>query len=457
MALLGLNAALLWGLARAMGLPRGAATVSSLLYAVSFAQLEATLSPARNERLGAVSAALVSLTLYFIGIGRFPRLARTAGLLLLLTGLLAFIAQVPNGRPIPILLQGVTPFVAAVSSSLDPFQAALGMDSTQAGYRIPSRMAIWSVGVAGLLAVHFGSVCRRRQKGSLLAFVGVYFLGAGAESFLFIWPVVALAFGAALVALVGRFRTIVSIGRRGASRLLLGGILLALCLPNLLAVRVARFRGQLANGFSDYAELKARQEDFFTPLFRQGISALKQGQEGAPDLLRKAVRNRPFLLQYLLGPCRLSDLRWITGPQDLRGWLRQVGEKRASGAGRLSPTDRRVLQEMQQEVSDYALCLFCISYLEQRAGRLEESRRWLSQVRFLERDPERLASWIGGLQEVRGDPSLSGFVVNVRDPLYLQDPLPWRTDDYGFGRFLIRMITGWDVGSSWDRQTGFRL
>lgn len=241
-------------------------------------------------------------------------------------------------------------------------------------------------------------------------------------------------------------------------RWVLWGVLLVLCLPDLLAVRVSILRGKLAREFSSYDELKSQQEDPFTPLFQQGISALQAGrEEEALGLLRRAAQTRPFLLRYLLGPCRLSDLRWITGPRDLRGWIREIGSKRLRVAGALTARDRETLEGLQQEIADYALCLFSLAHLKHRAGRSEESCAWLSQIRTLERNPQRAAWWLGSLPAVRRNPGMEESLAQLADPQCFRDPVPWRLEDYGFGRFLVRLWLGWDISIGREKDSRVRL
>lgn len=467
-----LNVGLLWGLARTLGLSRCAATAASLLYACFFAHFGAIFFPTGEGHLIAVSAAISSLWLYLRFSGALPRLARLLGAAFLFGGVLTFVVAAPDRRPFALLLQAVTPFVAAVSSFLQPFQAALEMDSTCAQYLIPAQMGVWSLGLAGLVSAHFWAALKGKGRSACFVLLGGYLFSVAAlsrttpprgpsvlpsESFVLISPLFAIAFAVALMGVVDRIQAVCRMSR-GARAALLSGILLALCLPNVLAVRVGQLRGRLASNFASYHELKARQVDSFTPLLRQGIAEMKRGREAeALDLLRRAAATRPFLLRYLLGRCRFSDLRWITGPSGLRSWIRQVGEERVRAAGLLTPEDRGILQGIGQEMSDYALCLFGISTLERRAGHLEESAHWLSQMRYLERSPERIVAWVGGLAPVRGDPALEESVARLADPNGLPDPLPWRMDDYGFGRFLVRLWVGRDIRSAWDQQMGVAI
>jgi hypothetical protein len=43
------------------------------------------------------------------------------------------------------------------------------------------------------------------------------------------------------------------------------------------------------------------------------------------------------------------------------------------------------------------------------------------------------------------------FLETLKDPAAFGDPLPWQKDDYGFGRFIVRLISGLDIRSHYDR------
>jgi len=199
---------------------------------------------------------------------------------------------------------------------------------------------------------------------------------------------------------------------------------------------------------------EGQRADAFGRLMEEGVSQMVTGQGNrAIGFFERAVQARPFLLNYCLSPgLRLEDIRWLTGGQEFREWLRKVHARWRTKTEKFEST-RSV---MEQELSEYALCLFYLSYLEAQEGREERSRYWLSQIYYLEQDPERLISWISQVPVVKANEEMGRFVGCFRDGAIFDTPLPWRKDDYGFERFLARLLLQWDVLSKWDVRAGVR-
>jgi len=165
------------------------------------------------------------------------------------------------------------------------------------------------------------------------------------------------------------------------------------------------------------------------------------------------VEQRPFLLRYLLGGCRLSDVRWMTGGRGVREWLDEVEWKYRNWSAAPVEKWEHIRGVMGQELLDYAVCLYGLSYIENRLGHKDQARRWFSQLYFLEKDPGRLRMWLETDERIRGRKSLSDYLETLKVPGMFGDPLPWQKDDYGFGRFMARLISGWDVRSRFDRMS----
>ena len=442
-----LSAVLVYGVARALELSRWAAFWSGIVYLTSFVHFQALLGSQAGRDLQAAS---LFLALVLIGLKPVPERP------LFWASVLFSVAAVIHGG-----LAAFSPFVTAVASFLQPVQSALTMDPAQAGYPIPPQVAVWSILFSVLFAVSFWHAVKiwNRKWAVLLAwylFCVVYFLEHAfqlrqvlpSRAFLFLSPIFSVVFAGGLITLLERVQKNSGMSRR-AGRAITAVIFTVLCLANLAAVPVVLFRGKLANSILMYRDLRPAADDF-DRLLGQGISGFRLGREReARDLLEQAVRERPFLLRHLLGRCRLEDSRWVTGPLGLRGFLRRIQAEQA--------TPKPVFEVLQKEIADYAVGLLCISYLEMKGSRVDSGRTWLSQLRYLERDPERLADWVGSLPFVRGDPALAEFSGRLRDPSFLEDPIPWRKDDYGFGRFVVRLMTGWNIQSAWDKQAGVKL
>jgi hypothetical protein len=133
----------------------------------------------------------------------------------------------------------------------------------------------------------------------------------------------------------------------------------------------------------------------------------------------------------------------------MREWIHQVG-RGWSGYKTQVPKQEHVQTILNRELSDYILCFFFTAYLRYQQGDMEASRRVLSQIWFLERNPQALSSWIGSLPVVAEDPSMMEFLQTVKDPAVFHDPIPWRRDDFGVGRFLLRLLFHRDIRSNWE-------
>lgn len=466
-------------------------------------------------------------------------------------------------RQLLLAYNACVPLASVLSSFLDPFRVAMGIPAGESYYYTPPQLSPVSLIGAILLAAVFAGKFVTERWERMLLFVwyllclGYLLLHHHAASvmpfqipsryFVYITPIFSMLAAAVACYAADRFSQIVRNERRAANGVL-SVVLIALLVPNLLAIRVALFRGCLTNSYLVYDDLRlarliredwvrnggaaaaaeilvvenavptlfskmgwSRPVDYnrighenfrrflgeafrdrsmrtirinegssppgailyqveaerildsqgrsiepFSVLLGEALLRMGKGeQESARDLLRKAARERPFLLNYVLGRnLRLADLFWITDGEDFLDLFEHIsGRARIWG---VAPTEkvRRTAELVEAELSRYALCLLCLSYLEQKAGHAEESRFWFSQIWFIEREPEVLIRWLGRIPEVRSLDSLRTFLEKARDPLFFREPLVWKKEDYAFGRFLIRLVFHRDIRSSWDNRSG---
>ena len=454
----------------------------------------------------------------------------------------------------------LVPFSTILASFLDPFRAALSMDPVECYYYLPANLSPFVLGAALFLGGAFWRlfVSRDRKWGLLFIWYGlclVYLLlhkhvassmpfRTQSRYFVYLTPL----FSIVIAGLAGR--TADWLERKGwKPRRVEGGLWLALLLlavPNLLAIRVALFRGRLVNSYLVYDDLRTARlvrddlagngllgsvqpkdlyiqnavpllfpkfqwdppvdytqigQDFlrrflgeelrdrrmrsarinenpaglpaekvyrlegnrildsggrsiepFGRTLDKALARLKRGEPGpAGALFERAVSERPFLLNYLLGPgMRLSDSTWITGGDDLRGYCEQIRGRNQRWGVRPVEKVQRTSELIDRELSEYLLCLFCLSYLEDQAGHPDRSRFWFSQIGFIEREPEALFGRLSRIPEIRASSSLQAFAEKARDPLFFQEPLVGKKEDYAFGRFLVRLVLHRDIRSKWD-------
>lgn len=490
---------------------------------------------------------------------RSARLALMGGAAFLWVGLM-----LRDKRQILFAYNALIPLSTLLGSFWDPFRTAMGMPSVESYHYVPPYVSGFSLISVVLLAAAFFRLFVRKQKALALLFVWyglclIYLLlhhhaassmpiQLPARYFIYLTPIFSMIVAALACEAANRWRQSGSGKKRGMRTGVLWGFLLLLGVPNLLAIRVAMFRGRLTNSYLIYDDLRlarlvrddwarsgreastkpvdlyiqnvvptlfpkikwSRPVDYtrighenfrmllreelrglsiervhlneqppagsqaktyrveagrildergrsiepFSQMLGEANARMREGNEqDALDLYKKAVLERPFLLNYVLARhLRLADLFWVTGGRDFRDFFAYIrGRNQIWG---VAPVEKaqRTSDVIQKELSNYALCLFCVASLEYQAGHLQESRFWLSQVGFLENDPEILAGWLEQIPEIRSSAALQGFLEKIRDPFFFREPLIGKKEDYAFGRFLVRLLLHRDIRSKWDNR-----
>ncbi len=182
-----------------------------------------------------------------------------------------FLFPLRDRRQVLFVYNALVPFASVVASFLDPIGTALRMDSAMQYYVIPARVSGFALALTVLCLVFFWRLFVRSQPrfwillvwyAVCLAFVflhphvgSAFPLQLVSRYFIYFTPVVAWIVPGVLFALLGASGG-PSPGRRTARRLVLGGLLLALCGANLAAIRVAVFRGKFFNTYGIYDDLR---------------------------------------------------------------------------------------------------------------------------------------------------------------------------------------------------------
>lgn len=371
-------------------------------------------------------------------------------------------------RQLLLPYNGLVPWTALWASFLDPFRSALGTDSTLPYHYLTAQISLLSLTLSVAGAVLFLKVFAAKEKGLrllpvwyavcliyILNYYSSYPVRIPSRYFIYLSPVFAWVFCAAGWWLLDRAGERAGWSVSGRKWIWVLG-LAALCLANLLAVRLELFRGRFANSYSAYTDLRpalgvGEESGHYAAA---GFRKLElQDPQGALEEFGKGVERRPFLLRYLLGDCRLSDARWITGGTGLRQWLQEVAIKYRSEGSEGIEEWERLRAAADRELLDYAVCIYGLAQSEDRLNRPGPARIWISQLRFLEPDAVRLKAWLESDARVRGWELRSRRLECLEDPNVFGDPLPWQKDDYGFGRFMVRLISGVDIRSQDDRMS----
>ncbi len=494
----------------------------------------------------------------------YPRRIRRTGLALALgAATILFLALCwKDPRQLLLAYNGWAPFHALFASFLEPIRTVFLMSSTEPFYLVPPQISflglLLSLGTLGIFLRVF--LLKNRSLLLLGAWYGfcLIHLLHSPSSFpsqvpsrylIYISPIFAIVFSSVGAYLFDRFTPKApkgsgrplgfARGRPGAfwKEMVLLGIWAGLAVSNLVAIRLALFRGNLANTYLTYdyvrtahlirqeisrsggegppsdsrpitvnnvmpmacfefspddparyetfrtvmretlgdrspreirvnrpplqgeipgdrvyrlkeasiTDSKGRSIDPFAQLFEEALLALGRHQdEKALGLFQQAIQTGPFLLSYVLPGLRLADSRWVTDGNDLRGWIHAIGSAYRTPSWKSCGDSQRVeflLKMMNKELSDYILCFFYVSYLTYRAGDEAGSQHWLSQIWFLERQPETLVARIERAPLVNSDPSMLEFLDRVKDPTFFTNPIPWRGENYGWGRFMLRLFS----------------
>lgn len=165
---------------------------------------------------------------------------------------------------------------------------------------------------------------------------------------------------------------------------------------------------------------KGSNIDKFSSSFNEAINELKSGNnEKASALFKKAIKTRPFLLNYILARHELKDLRQITGGSDLKTWIDNItdyytNDKAVCNNERFHVAKiKYVLSVIKNESDTYIECLFYEAYLEYLSGNLKESNALLSQIGILQSDYNKLISLLDKESPVRLDRKMHDFLQNI--------------------------------------------
>lgn len=376
----------------------------------------------------------------------------------------------------------LTPFVSTLVSFLWPVQTVFKMGTPEPAHQIiPAQVSLLGAGLSVLLLSFFwsGFVSRKRRLLLFFAWYGLclvfllrhpytaFPVASPSRYFIYLSPGVGVVFSAAAVwgfSKLARALRLKAWVREG----ILIAFFTALCVSNLAAIRLAGWKGRLANTYYAYDDLRVarllvedlrrarpgpppwtvvvdgvepmmpmqkiggmdypavdpkrydnlriavREEaagligllqvnegtrrpgarhyllrrsrllasdgsrvDRFGRALEEGLSRISAGQRReAIGLLERAAEERPFLLNYCLDAGRpLEDVGLLTSGLGFRRWLARIHEGWRTKTGKFEA----IHSVMEEELSEYLLCLSTLAELEAQEGRGERSRYWVSQ------------------------------------------------------------------------------
>ena len=283
----------------------------------------------------------------------------------------------------------VTPLLAALASTLEPVRAAFSVSSAQACHYLPAQVSPWSL----LLLLGAGWFFWKRllPRGRALILLPCWLLlftpltihqvssfpaQTPSRYFIYISPVVCILLAAMIVACIDP----VGAGRRRWSPvrdLLLWGLVLVLGLSNLAAIRVAVFRGRLANTYLSYDDIR------IVRLIEEDLRAAPVPAGRIGQIYISGVAPMPIRETWsdvsLAVPTDYDNLstmaRALSGDSRIRGFhpgqpipqgsepaYRVEGDRLLRADGKDADLSRRQMEQGLQALKE---------------GREEEARRWL--------------------------------------------------------------------------------
>lgn len=441
-----------------------------------------------------------------------------------------------------ILYNIMVPFVGILASFLYPLQNALLIDSARGYYFIPLQLSVFNFLltflILGLFIKNFGLQHRQLIVLVVWYMVDMIYLylwnPLTSRYFIYLSPLFCIIFSAVFDYLYTHLTNLTKL-KAITKEFILVLIFVSLCIPNLLAIRLALFRGKMVNTFPTYDYIRAAEavkEDLIknnsikdikrkaiyvnnvipltfgqiknypapTPdphsgnlcfVFMQvfndvsidvrpnqipqknedyiiyslngyrindkygvNISPFSQLLEAATEKLRlarypeamalfsKAIKEKPYLLNYVLSNLKLEDLEWVTSVSDMRSWISRIGCFSAFDTYGLALKRTYYISSiLHKEIDEYIQCLFYASFLKYIAGDIEESKYWFSQIRFLENDYSRLYSWLSQVPLIKSDKKMLSFLDNFNNNSLYVRPENY-TDRYKFEKFLFRLAFG---------------
>lgn len=188
--------------------------------------------------------------------------------------------------------------------------------------------------------------------------------------------------------------------------------------------------------------------DLFSKLFKEGITQIGISSKRAKDLFEAAIKERPFLVKYLLPEnCDLSDLKWLCGNSDLRTWANKILYRYQSSRGTREGYEKLKTLDflVNQEIDEYIQSLFFISYLNYLSGNIKESEYWFYQMGFLESDYNKLLSWLSQLPMIKSNRNILYFLNNFNNYLWYINITGESSKFCEFECFLFKWIFGVNI------------
>jgi tetratricopeptide (TPR) repeat protein len=198
--------------------------------------------------------------------------------------------------------------------------------------------------------------------------------------------------------------------------------------------------------------LDGKNIDQFSNYFEEGKYLMMMNQnENAIVLFEKAIEERPFIIKYVLKKYALQDMFRITDGFGMHAWIKQ----RISYYKYLNyfTADKRMPEKadnisniIEKEITDFAQCIFYLSYLEYSVGNIKESEEIYTKLQYLETDSENLYEWLYKVNIIKNDQKMLSFMNDYN--YILSDRVVYQEKNektYRFSKFIMKLLFNIDI------------
>lgn len=202
---------------------------------------------------------------------------------------------------------------------------------------------------------------------------------------------------------------------------------------NVNKTSLKKSAGIYAVGDGEITDAAGVSIDPFSRDYGAAMKELGSGHYGeASVLFQSAVRQRPFLLRYVLAGYGLEDAGWITNGRSMRQWINEMAPhfrhvKKYSSVSTI----------LNKEIDHYVECLFYASYLKYLTGEKNESDHYFSLICFLDGDEDAVLLQLSARPFTRSDPRMSEFSKDVKSYVSYRTTSPRRSSFLDFIRGLF--------------------
>lgn len=204
--------------------------------------------------------------------------------------------------------------------------------------------------------------------------------------------------------------------------------------------------------------------DPFNKLFYEGVKDFRnKNYKLSEALFYKAVKQRPFFLNYILSSYPIEDSVWLTDGKDISSWInRKFDQVGLTPQEEEKPEKAIYIRSMiENEISTYIQSLFYLSYINYAKGDRSNSEYWFSKIPYLISDPEKVRLILSRVPEIKSDHNAMSFLSKFTEaasyiPILWNKPVRDRLPT-NFQLFIVKFFFDGRINEIIDNKAAFYL